>query len=57
MSRQPRFENTQTATERAIWRRIRTEQAKRVAEKRKAHGLRSNREAHLHIAPRRKDGT
>jgi len=57
MSRQARFENTQTPRERAIWRRIRFEQAKRTAEKRKFYGLRSNREAHLHIAPRAKDGT
>ncbi len=57
MSRPTRYPNTQTAEERALWQRIRRDLAKATAEKRKRHGLRSNKEAHLFCAPRLTSGT
>jgi hypothetical protein len=56
MSRPTRFKNTLSKRDRALWRQIRRELATRTAQKRETYGLRSNREAHLHIA-RQKNGT
>jgi len=47
--RRPRLANAQTPEERALWQIIRAQLSERRREKRQKYGLRSNREADLHI--------
>jgi len=54
MPRAPRYENTQTPADRALWRKIKRQITATRQRKKKLYGLSSNREADLYITPPRR---
>jgi hypothetical protein len=51
MARAPRYPNTQTPADRALWRKIKRQIRATRRRKKKLYGLSTNREADLYITP------